>query len=191
MKAPAAALRPSAVFGRRVREARTGRGWKQQDLADRLTEIGRKTDRAFLSRVERGKTTAEVDLVLALAAALDVAPVHLLAPLDDEAIIEVTPKLRFPAADVRAWIRGQRALPGADALTFFLAEVSESEVREKLRARLTPAGGPHSLAALMTDPEKLEATVEATIESLRDLVADTRAEHKPRRKRSTEGDSDG
>src|SRR4051794_126131 len=110
----AQALRPTQVFGRRVREARSRLGWTQQQLADRVTELGRTTDRATIARTEKGTTLAALDFVMAIAAALKIAPVYLLVPLDDDAQMAITKELHVDALRARAWIRGWWLLPGTD-----------------------------------------------------------------------------
>jgi transcriptional regulator with XRE-family HTH domain len=127
------ALRPGEVFGRRVREARDALGWTQQQLADRLREIGRETDRATVARVEQGKTLAALDMVIAIAAALHVPPVHLLVPLSEEETVAITPKLTVDAPAARAWIRGVGLLPGEELLDVW-PHLPESEKRAYHRA---------------------------------------------------------
>jgi transcriptional regulator with XRE-family HTH domain len=127
------ALRPGEIFGRRVRESRAALGWTQQQLADRLTEIGRKTDRATIARTEKGQTLAALDMVIAIAAALHVPPVHLLVPLDDDETVALTPKLPVDAPAARAWIRGRGLLPGEDLLDIW-PHLPESEKRAAVTA---------------------------------------------------------
>lgn len=61
---PALAVR----FGQRVREFREAKGWIQTDLA-----FHSRLERAFISRVENGKTQAGLASVERLAAALGVS----------------------------------------------------------------------------------------------------------------------
>jgi hypothetical protein len=67
-----------------------------------------------------------LDEALALAYALNTAPVHLMTPRDDDTVMEITPEVKEPARDVRAWIRGERPLPGVNKIAY-RAEVPESE----------------------------------------------------------------
>jgi transcriptional regulator with XRE-family HTH domain len=122
------ALRPAEVFGRRVKEGREALHWSQQELADRLTEIGRKTDRATVTRLEQGKTLAALDMVIAVAAALHIPPVHLLVPLEDAEAVAVTSELVVKAPQARAWIRGRGLLPGEDYMDWW-PHLSESGKR--------------------------------------------------------------
>jgi hypothetical protein len=67
---------------------------------------------------------------------LDVAPVHLLVPLEDEQPYQVTPTRVEPAGVVRDLVRGAEALDGMDQRRFF-SEVPEHEwqqVAEHTRA---------------------------------------------------------
>lgn len=127
------ALRLAEVFGRRVREARDALGWTQRQLADRLTELGRNTDRATITRTEKGQTLAALDMVVAIAAALHVPPVHLLVPLDDDEALAITPKLKVDAPAARAWIRGVGLLPGEELLDIW-PHLPESEKRAAVSA---------------------------------------------------------
>src|SRR4051812_1497139 len=96
------------ALGLRVKRVRQARGWTLRQLAARLGEpdIARPIDHAALSGIENGKTRAGLETVYALAAALGVAPVHLLAPLEDNAVVAVTPARSATATELRAWIRG-------------------------------------------------------------------------------------
>lgn len=144
--------RPGQVFARRVKEARKRRGWSQQQLAKRVSEdLGHPMSRVTVTKIEKGAERAEnasISDVLALAAALEIPPVYLLAPREDEQAVAVTPKLELPAPEARAWIRG-RPLPGGDFTAFF-AELptaeQESLMRQYLERGLSPLG-----RALMAD----------------------------------------
>jgi transcriptional regulator with XRE-family HTH domain len=91
----------------RVREVRKRRGWQPADLASRCAELGRRSG-------GKRRRAVTVDELLALALALNVAPVHLLVPPDDsdepyQITQTVTATSRFNA---RAWIRGVFPLSG-------------------------------------------------------------------------------
>lgn len=75
-----------------------------------------------------------------LAVALDVLPVHLFAPLEDEAIVSVTTKHDLPSDHLRGWIRGDLFLPGS-SVRAVAAEMPESEIRQLLKAQLASASG--------------------------------------------------
>lgn len=110
-----------------------------QELADRVKEIGGKLDRAAISKIESLSRNVSLDEALLLAAALDVAPVHLFFPLNDDAEVEIAPGLKPVATvDARAWLRGQGPLPGRSEQTYRSAWIPPSEY-ERDRARLRAA----------------------------------------------------
>jgi transcriptional regulator with XRE-family HTH domain len=136
---------------------RKRRGWSQQELADRVTATGHRMHRLTVAKIESGGTRAQnasIADVLALAAALDVAPLHLLVPLDDDAAVAITPKEVHRAAVVRGWIRGGRPLRmDYDALLEFLAEIPASERNVLARTLMTRGMDPILLAIAKADPE--------------------------------------
>jgi transcriptional regulator with XRE-family HTH domain len=92
-----------------------GKGWSQATLGRRLTkQLGfEQLDRSTVAKIEVGQRRILADEVLGLAAALDVAPVHLMVPIE-KAQMRVVPasKRTHSAGEVRAWICGQRPLGG-------------------------------------------------------------------------------
>lgn len=107
----------SQVFRRRLKEARTRRGWKQSDLSQRVTELGHPLDRATIAKIEQDKRGVTLDDAVALAAALDVPPFALLLGERDEEM-ELTPKLRVRTPFVAGWLAGTFPLTEADAETY-------------------------------------------------------------------------
>jgi transcriptional regulator with XRE-family HTH domain len=67
-----------------IRELRRRHGWTQQELADRLNQLGAHIDRAAVAKVELEKRRLTLDEAFHYALALDVAPVHLLVPTDGD-----------------------------------------------------------------------------------------------------------
>jgi transcriptional regulator with XRE-family HTH domain len=160
---------PAEVFAERVKEARAARGWSPQRLAERLTKLEYPTDRWAVRRIEKGER-ADVRLsdLFAYALALDVAPVHLLVPLEDEGPVIVTEALTLPVKKARAWIRGQALLRGADPLGFFM-QLPEDEKRLMIEAWLT--GGMDALQkALVQD------TVRQGTDEILERLNDTKEE---------------
>src|SRR3954469_2213572 len=105
----AAMKTPDQTTRERIRQLRKRHDWTQQDLADALNRIGAQTDRAAVAKVELGKRGLSLDEMLQYALVLDVAPVHLIVPIDDDErlmlganFVDCTP------AELRAWIRGER-----------------------------------------------------------------------------------
>jgi transcriptional regulator with XRE-family HTH domain len=109
-----------------VRKFRDRRGWSADDLAAECAQLGAADlNRNVIANLEsgrRGYVTA--DEVLVLAYALDVAPVHLLVPIDrrdelDADRYRVVPDVFLPPATTRAWIRGAFCPPGRDPRRYF------------------------------------------------------------------------
>jgi transcriptional regulator with XRE-family HTH domain len=105
---------PVSVIARRVKELRGRKGFTAQELADKLRASGVPWDRATVTKLEtRRRQNVSVVEFLALAHALDVAPVHLLVPLG-EGSYRVTPEESAPTARVRLWVKGESTLRGTD-----------------------------------------------------------------------------
>lgn len=103
-------------------------------LRRRCAEIGAPELTAqTIANIENGRRDATgrrrrhvtVDELLALAIALDVAPVHLMAPLEEGAYW-VTPKVATKIGLLRHWIRGTESFPRGNRRVFF-SEVPERE----------------------------------------------------------------
>lgn len=108
--------RPGETVARRVREEREGAGLSLAELARRLRASGYKMDASGIMRLERGERRPVVDDVFALALALDVSPVDLMVPLDDDAMVAVTPQADWLASRVRDWMIGGTAAERTAAL---------------------------------------------------------------------------
>jgi transcriptional regulator with XRE-family HTH domain len=120
---------PTQEVARRVKELRGKRGLSAAALAKRMTELGVKWDRSIVANLEGGRRqTVSVAELLALALALNVAPVHLLVPIDgpDEPYW-VTPGLTYRRDGVRAWIRGVTSIDQDADWREFFAEVPKDE----------------------------------------------------------------
>lgn len=118
----------SQVFGAQVRAVRKRLDLTQADLAERLAEIGLPIDRATVAKIEGGgrKSGVSVDVVLAFAAALNVSPLHLFVPRDEDDQLRITSEIVVGALEARTWVRGFAALPGQSRRIFF-SEGPESE----------------------------------------------------------------
>jgi hypothetical protein len=132
----ARAQTPSDILAERVRDVRTKRKLTVPGLAERCAEHGAPqltTQAIYKIEGQRKSSTrpprrVTVDELLALALALNVAPVHLLVPPDDsDAPYPVTSKVTESRFSVRAWIRGIGPIdPDADPREFG-AEVPRGE----------------------------------------------------------------
>jgi transcriptional regulator with XRE-family HTH domain len=135
-----------AVVARRIREAREARKpkWTQQDLARALVELGSPMDRTTVAKIEKGQRPVRVEELVAIAAALDVAPVYLLVPPRGEGTIALTPKLTVDVAKARGWARGDHALDprsNMDAYADQAPAVTEAEIEKIVRRILLEERG--------------------------------------------------
>lgn len=67
-----------------IARARKGQQISLQELESRLIELGRRISFSGLSKIERGERRVDVDDLMAIAVALDVSPLGLLLPVDQE-----------------------------------------------------------------------------------------------------------
>lgn len=102
---------PSQFFSERMRETRERRRWSQQDLALRLGEMGAPTDRATVARTETGARGISLDDALMLAAALEVSPLALILPDDEDDRVALAPSYKIDAELLRRWLVGVAPLP--------------------------------------------------------------------------------
>lgn len=149
----------SKTVALRVREVR-GR-MTRAELAERLREIGYVDDDgrerlpvSAIGELEREARRVTVDDWLALAAALGVAPIHLIVPFEDpepvtlpdgQAVgfsssteLRVGANLTLDPLDARSWIRGTSIYLGADPsqwFRFYAEEVPPARKHELERAR--------------------------------------------------------
>jgi transcriptional regulator with XRE-family HTH domain len=119
------AKRPSQVASERIRSLRKGRGMTQLQLAERLTALGSPIDRVAVAKLENGQRGLPLDEALLFALALDVAPINLFLPLDDEDI-QIAPKVVVPLAAARRWVAGTRPLDAQDQRVYY-TEVPEKD----------------------------------------------------------------
>jgi transcriptional regulator with XRE-family HTH domain len=111
---------PRDVIREQLVAIRKRRGWTQAQLAQRLKELGYPhLGRAGLSKIELGARSVTVDDLLALAAALDVAPVHLFVPYERDRRVDITSDVGVSAATTRRWVHGWEPLPGSDEKQYF------------------------------------------------------------------------
>ncbi len=141
------AATPSDVVAERIREIRRRRRLSVDELAAASAEAGypELTTQAIYNiesgrRVDgRRRRTVSVDELLALALALNVAPVDLLVPPEawdgegGELLYQITPTRGEQTSTVREWVRGM-PLPGdlRARARDFIAQAPERELRELL-----------------------------------------------------------
>ncbi|MGW2587987.1 helix-turn-helix domain-containing protein [Streptomyces virginiae] len=117
---------PVGTISERARRLRRLKDWTAAELGERMASLGVPWDRSIVANLENGRRkSVSVSEWLALAVALDVAPVHLLVP-PEGGRYRPTPELEYEASTVRAWIRGEEPLPGVDPRTFRM-EAPEGE----------------------------------------------------------------
>jgi transcriptional regulator with XRE-family HTH domain len=127
--------KPSEAFARQLKFSRERRRWHQQDLADRLRELGSPTDRATIAKIENGtKKRILLDEALMLAAALGVNPLHLITPREAGSAVRLAPKLERDSDEVRSWFVGMGALFEGDRKTYE-EEVSDDEREQRQNPR--------------------------------------------------------
>jgi transcriptional regulator with XRE-family HTH domain len=109
-------MTPAQVFARAVRSAREQCGTTQDELAERLTELGLPFDRSMVAKVEGERRGVSLDEVLGFAVALGVSPVSLLVPQSAAETVALTPNTPVESVQASLWARGYRPLtdPGDD-----------------------------------------------------------------------------
>ncbi len=152
-----AAKRPSEVFADRMRKARERKGWSQQDMADRLAEMGEPTDRATLARTETRARGLSLDDAMAYAAALGASFTHMVCPLDNAEPVALASKLVLPSRQVRDWIKHGRALRPEDSRTVVLESPDEEWMARQ-----------HVYLNVILD--RVQALVDAVVDDERDAV---------------------
>jgi transcriptional regulator with XRE-family HTH domain len=94
---------------------RKKRGLDQRELAARVTQAGRPVSASILSKMEKGDRRVDVDDLIALSVALNVAPLALLLPGEGAGRDrhDLTANVQATEAEAWQWGMGERALPGA------------------------------------------------------------------------------
>ncbi len=97
---------PSGAAAEERRRVRIRKGWNQQQLADRLSELGAPTDRATISKIETGDRRITLDEVFWFAYALGVSPAALMLPRSFGSRVAVTPTDSIETQQAMDWLRG-------------------------------------------------------------------------------------
>ena len=89
------------------------RGITAQALADRCAELGHPLDRTVIAKLEKGlRQSLTVADLFVLARALDVPPIALICPVDQEGTVEILPGQKVSTYDAMTWFTGERRFPG-------------------------------------------------------------------------------
>jgi transcriptional regulator with XRE-family HTH domain len=108
---------PSEAAAEELRRVRMRKGWNQQQLADRLYELGAPTDRATISKIETGDRRIALDEVFWFAYALGVSPQALILPRRFGSSVAVTPTTSLETPLALDWLRGY----------YFASELDDAE----------------------------------------------------------------
>lgn len=136
------------TIAQRVQDLRRKRGWSAAALAEECADLGMPAlNRSVIANIESGRRPyVTTDELLTLAYALDVAPVHLLVPLEINETVDAhryraTPDRFLSIPVAREWIRGRICPPGRDPRTYH-SEVprQEWEVPPLSTEQITKAG---------------------------------------------------
>lgn len=108
---PGWGARITQVVAGEVRRYRKVRGLSAQQLAGQCAKLGVDISRATITDLENGRRAAvSVAELMVLAAALDVAPVLLVAPLGRQPKSEILPGRELPTGDAVLWLSGVAGL---------------------------------------------------------------------------------
>jgi transcriptional regulator with XRE-family HTH domain len=171
------------VFGRRIAEVREHRGWTQKQLAERVS-----MRRETITMIESGKRRVTIDEWLAIAAALNAPPLHLIVSMDDEAMGTIGKEVHV-ATRLRAWIRGRMPLRVGDTRETmdWLAEWPSSELEEYIGR---PPPGTNQVVAALANTEKRREQLADIVWEIKEGERIRRNEEQARRKRAGK-DNDG
>jgi transcriptional regulator with XRE-family HTH domain len=126
------ARRPSEVFAEQMRIQRERKGWTQKQLAAKLAKLGFLVHQTTIGKWEAGEPRISLDEALAISAALDVGPAHMVAgsylgvTFGPPSIALSTKTAPVSPRQMRMWVRGQQALWGQDEKRYY-TEVAPDE----------------------------------------------------------------
>jgi transcriptional regulator with XRE-family HTH domain len=128
------------TIGKELKWFRKGRRWTQQELSERLAQLGVTLDQSAIARIERGERAVSLDEAMVLALALGVSPMALAIPRAGN--VSLTPKNEYPVEQAANWFRNAWPIPSpyyqgratfesqaenTDRNTFFWSGVPASE----------------------------------------------------------------
>ncbi len=99
-------MTPGEVFAEELYAHRSRRGWTQQELADRMADLGEPINRSGIARLENGERKVSLDEAVAFAIALGVPPYALVVPRQVDREVRVTSKWAMAGPSMLAWWRG-------------------------------------------------------------------------------------
>ncbi|MFJ7281078.1 helix-turn-helix domain-containing protein [Kitasatospora sp. NPDC098663] len=97
----------ATATGAAIRSRRKSLGLSADALGKRCADLGVAINRQVISRMEAGQRELSQGEVLVLARALEMPPVALIVPLDQEPTVHATPTLELPTAEALVWVTGE------------------------------------------------------------------------------------
>lgn len=98
---------PTGTIAGRVRALRRVRNWSAQKLAEAMTEVSVEWNRGVVTKLENGhRESVSVVEWLALAYVLNVSPLSLVTPQNDQLTVQVTPTVTMTGEGLGQWIAG-------------------------------------------------------------------------------------
>lgn len=179
---------PNVIVGERVRAIREARGLSHRDLATRLQGLGVRIHHPAIGKVERGERRLDVSELFAFAYALDVSPMHLMVPADDDGRgVDVTPEVRIErSGNLRRWIRGHVSLVGQNAFRFYElsvppdAAISTYLSESAAHNRLVEAADDLRDAVMRRDPAEVVSFLRRVFTRAHDVARDHMTEEDER-----------
>ncbi|SRR6266487_3522977 len=153
------------VLADRIREVRRRRGLTAAQFAERMKAAGIGWDRGVVAKLETGRRQSiGVDEWLTAAYVLDVAPIHLLLPLDDDvqvAVLPAAPGSTLPVGGLRAWVSGYAPMPGQDPRLYWSEIPKRQWEAFEEAARREEAGEAGEVSRWLKQANRLKAIADA------------------------------
>lgn len=101
-------IEPEQAVADRIGALQASRGVSDVELGRRMAALGfTSVGRDAIRKIKAGERQVSLNEALAFAWALDIAPVHLIVPLDNSAGLKVGHGLDMDYVEARSWIRGR------------------------------------------------------------------------------------
>jgi transcriptional regulator with XRE-family HTH domain len=131
------ALTPQNAFRQQLKALREKRGWSQERLAEKVTELGTPMDQRVVSNIESGtRQDISLDEAFVIAAALNVPPPLLWLPLGAEDRVEITAKSKIHPHLALKWFTGRAPLATTAQKAIGVAEWHEAAEPLRLHDQL-------------------------------------------------------